>query len=53
MMLMKVVMKVSFIRWWSQQHSFGQKGKNTFLLIRDDMYVYVNWILMLFMLKSK
>ena len=41
MMLMKVVMKVSFIRWWSQQHSFGQKGKNTFLLIRDDMYALI------------
>ena len=41
MMVMKVMMKVSFIRWGSQQPSFGQKGKNTFLLIRDDMYALI------------
>ena len=40
-MMMMVMMKVSFIRWGSQQHSFGQKGKNTFLLIRDDMYASI------------
>ena len=39
--MMMMVMKVSFIRWWSQQHSFGQKGKNTFLLIRDDTYALI------------
>ena len=29
MMMMMVMMKVSFIRWGSQQHSFGQEGKKT------------------------
>ena len=28
--MMMMVMKVSFIRWGSQQHSFGQKGKHIF-----------------------